>query len=180
MKFAARLLAIALVFGLTSTFAQEKVIPFYEGPIPGSENWTHTEKTLEAPGLGTLWYDVARPTLTPFPADPARATGTAVIICPGGAFVALAYEHEGAKVARELNAKGITCFALKYRLVQCKTGSPGSEMAANPNLDPLVAPIYPAYKWVPRSKPLPADAPPLFLMSATDDPATGPDQILAM
>lgn len=237
---AAPLLLFALASGLTGAFAQEKAVPLYAGPIPGSETWTHSEKSLEAPGLGTLWYDVARPTLTPFPADPARATGTAVIICPGGAFVALAYEHEGAKVARELNAKGITCFVLKYRLVQCKTGSPGSEMAANPNLDALVAPIvplamadglaavahvrknagkygvnpqrigimgfsaggtvaasvarnygpesrpdfaapiYPAYKWVPKSRPVGADSPPLFLMSATDDPATGPDQVIAM
>jgi len=34
----------------------------------------------------------------------------------------------------------------------------------------FAAPIYPAYKWVPKSKPVPPDAPTLFLMSATDDP----------
>ncbi len=80
MKSTARLLLIALVSGLTGASAQEKAVPLYEGPIPGSEKWSHAEKAIEAPGLGTIWHDVARPTLTPFPADPAKATGTAVII----------------------------------------------------------------------------------------------------
>lgn len=241
MRMTAAVLLITLAQALGGAAAgDDNAIRLYEGPAPGSEKWTHTEKSLEAPGLGKLAYDVVTPTLTPFLADPAKANGTGVIICPGGAFVALAFEHEGSKVARELNARGITCFVLKYRLVQCKTGNPGSEMAANPNLDDLVAPIvplgmadglaavahvrenaekyglnphrigimgfsaggtvaasvarnyepksrpdfaapiYPAYKWVPKPTPVAADAPPLFLMSATDDPATGPDQILAM
>jgi acetyl esterase/lipase len=55
------------------------------------------------------------PTLTPFPADPAKATGTAFVICPGGGYGGLA-EHEGAPYARFLNESGIAGFVLKYRL----------------------------------------------------------------
>jgi acetyl esterase/lipase len=33
----------------------------------------------------------------------------------------------------------------------------------------FAAPIYLAYDWVPKSKGVPSDAPPLFLLAATDD-----------
>jgi acetyl esterase/lipase len=67
-----------------------------------------------APGaLGDA--DVDRPTLTFYP--PARAaTGTAVIVAPGGGYTNLAMDHEGRQVAAWLNAMGVTAFILKYRL----------------------------------------------------------------
>jgi acetyl esterase/lipase len=62
--------------------------------------------------------NVSQPTLTAFLPDPTLANGTAVIICPGGAFHFLAYEHEGTQVAAWLNAHGIAAFMLKYRLIR--------------------------------------------------------------
>src|SRR3954466_13523384 len=56
------------------------------------------------------------PTLTVFPADPAAATGTAVVICPGGGYGGLAVNHEGKDIAAWLNARGVTAVMLKYRL----------------------------------------------------------------
>lgn len=56
-----------------------------------------------------------RPTLTPHFAPPARATGAALIICPGGGYGFLA-PHEGLHYALWLNELGITAFVLKYRL----------------------------------------------------------------
>ncbi len=55
------------------------------------------------------------PTLTPFlpPAD--KATGAAIVICPGGGYGGLA-DHEGSQYARWLNEQGIAGFVLKYRL----------------------------------------------------------------
>ena len=41
---------------------------------------------------------------------------TAIIICPGGAFHFLMIEKEGRAVGHWLNARGIACFVLKYRL----------------------------------------------------------------
>jgi len=68
----------------------------------------------EAPGaLGKDVKDI--PTLTPFFAPPAKATGAAMIICPGGAYASLA-PHEGVHYALWLNEQGITGFVLKYRL----------------------------------------------------------------
>ena len=67
-----------------------------------------------APGaLGTSSNDI--PTLTPYLADPTNATGTAMVICPGGGYQHLA-PHEGNDYALWLNQHGVTCFVLKYRL----------------------------------------------------------------
>ena len=67
-----------------------------------------------APGaLGREPQDV--PTLTPYLAPKGRATGAAVIVCPGGGYGRLA-DHEGRPVAEWLNTIGVTAFVLKYRL----------------------------------------------------------------
>lgn len=68
-----------------------------------------------APGaVGKEAGDV--PTLTIFRPDPAKATGSAVVICPGGGYGFLAVEHEGEEVGRWLNSLGVTAFMLKYRI----------------------------------------------------------------
>jgi acetyl esterase/lipase len=68
-----------------------------------------------APGaLGTADQDT--PTLTPFFPDPSRATGAAMVICPGGGYGGLAFSYEGVDYARFLNEQGIAGFVLKYRL----------------------------------------------------------------
>lgn len=98
--------------------SQPFVIPLWPAGAPGSETWTQTEtiSTMQS-GLRVI-RNVAQPSLTAYLPDPARATGTAVIICPGGAFHFLAYEHEGTQVAAWLNAHGIAAFMLKYRLIR--------------------------------------------------------------
>ncbi len=59
--------------------------------------------------------DDDKPTITPFPADAEKATGAAMVICPGGGYGGLA-PHEGEGYAEYLTKHGITCFVLKYRL----------------------------------------------------------------
>ncbi|NLX20935.1 MAG: alpha/beta hydrolase [Phycisphaerae bacterium] len=56
-----------------------------------------------------------KPTLTIYlpPAD--KATGAAVVICPGGGYGGLAIDHEGVEVARWLNSIGVAGFILRYR-----------------------------------------------------------------
>jgi acetyl esterase/lipase len=67
-----------------------------------------------APGaLGKEAKDV--PTLTVYLAAPDKATGAAIVICPGGGYAHLA-DHEGSHYARWLNEQGIAGFVLKYRL----------------------------------------------------------------
>ncbi|MDQ3820846.1 MAG: alpha/beta hydrolase [Acidobacteriota bacterium] len=55
------------------------------------------------------------PTLTPYFPPKEKATGAAVIVCPGGGYSHLA-DHEGGPVAEWLNTLGVTAFVLKYRI----------------------------------------------------------------
>jgi acetyl esterase/lipase len=57
-------------------------------------------------------------TLTPFLPDPAKATGAAVIVAPGGGFKTLSMNNEGWDAAKALADKGVAAFVLKYRLNQ--------------------------------------------------------------
>ncbi len=66
--------------------------------------------------------NVHNPTLTPYLPDRAKATGTAVIICPGGGHSKLCLGHEGYALAEWLRDRGVAAFVLKYRLAR----EPGS------------------------------------------------------
>jgi acetyl esterase/lipase len=59
--------------------------------------------------------NVSVPSLTPVLPDPAKATGAAVVVAPGGAFLSLSMDSEGFEVAHRLAAAGIAAFVLKYR-----------------------------------------------------------------
>src|SRR5438093_7978108 len=66
-----------------------------------------------APGaLGSEPEDI--PTLTPYLPDADKATGAAMVICPGGGYAHLS-AHEGDGYARWLNENGVTAFVLKSR-----------------------------------------------------------------
>jgi acetyl esterase/lipase len=68
-----------------------------------------------APGaLGTAPED--QPTLTPFVLPKGGASGTAVIVCPGGGYQHLSMDKEGYQVAQFLNSLGVSAFVLQYRL----------------------------------------------------------------
>ncbi len=58
--------------------------------------------------------NIHNPTLTVF--RPEKPNGTAVVICPGGAYSIIATGLEGYPVAEKLNEAGVTAFVLKYRL----------------------------------------------------------------
>lgn len=80
------------------------------------------EKRDRLPNGETLIYDVSEPTLELYRPAPGRANGTAVIVAPGGGFVALGYTFGGTDVARALAARGITAFVLKYRTIRSGDG----------------------------------------------------------
>ncbi|MCP8899657.1 alpha/beta hydrolase [Gilvimarinus xylanilyticus] len=60
--------------------------------------------------------NITQATLTPVLADPNKATGTSIIVAPGGGFMWLSMGNEGWEVADALAAQGINAFVLKYRL----------------------------------------------------------------
>lgn len=87
-------------FPLLSCSAQSDEYPLWPEGAPGA--------------MGSNIEDI--PTITVYRADPATASGSAIVICPGGGYGALAIDHEGHEVAEWLNSIGITGVILKYRL----------------------------------------------------------------
>jgi acetyl esterase/lipase len=84
-------------------------IPLLQSGSEQTEIWTEL-------GANKVLRNVTHPTLTPVLPDPAKATGAAVIVAPGGAFMMLSMESEGWAVARWLADRGVAAFVLKYRL----------------------------------------------------------------
>ena len=64
---------------------------------------------------GGVVANVSKMELTAVLPEPEKATGTAVIVAPGGAFIDLEMEKEGFAIARMLADRGIAAFVLKYR-----------------------------------------------------------------
>lgn len=76
-----------------------------------------------APGAqGT--EDSDTPWLWVYLPPPERATGTAVVVCPGGGYGHLAIGHEGHDVAEWLNNLGVAAFVLKYRIAPYRHPAP--------------------------------------------------------
>lgn len=66
---------------------------------------------------GALGQDDAdRPSITLWPAPADKATGAAIVVCPGGGYGHLALGHEGADIGKWLNSLGVSAYVLKYRL----------------------------------------------------------------
>ncbi|KAJ8138643.1 hypothetical protein OY671_008144, partial [Metschnikowia pulcherrima] len=96
------------------TPAQPGAIELGTGPLPGARN----PETWHAQYGSRFARNVTIATLTPYSPDPAKASGTAVIVAPGGGFLTLSMENEGSDVAKALAARGIAAFVSKYRLNQ--------------------------------------------------------------
>ncbi|WP_409977355.1 alpha/beta hydrolase [Sphingomonas sp. Y38-1Y] len=218
--------------------AQPTAITLDTGELPGAtakESW-HSQ-------YGSVFArNVTVATLTPFLPDPAKATGAAVVVTPGGGFRTLSMENEGWDVAKALAAQGVAAFVLKYRLNQTPADMAGFERsmtqmfsaaarpasrpspeAAMANLAPQIADARAAFALIRRragewkidpdrigmvgfsagamltmatalrgqdakpaflgniygplgAMPAPADAPPMFVALAADDPLFGEPQ----
>jgi len=112
-----------------SSYAQ--TINLWPGVAPGSEKWAQTETSTSDTPIGKVITNVVTPTLTAFLPPKDKATGTGIIIAPGGACIALAIDLEANKVAQWLVDRGIAAFVLKYRLQEKK----GDGIPADLNLD---------------------------------------------
>jgi acetyl esterase/lipase len=117
--FSRSVLGAFCFFVVITSASFSQTIHIWPGVAPGSEQWTQKEQTFEAP-YGTVLMNVVTPTLTLYLPEKANATGTGVIVAPGGACVALAIKHEGTDVAKWLQERGIAAFVLKYRVPEKK------------------------------------------------------------
>ena len=106
-----------------ATPAQPDAIELGTGPLPGAKN----AESWHSQYGSRFARNVTVATLTPFLPDPARASGAAVVVAPGGGFRTLSMENEGWNVARALAERGVAAFVLKYRLNQTPADMPGFE-----------------------------------------------------
>jgi len=81
--------------------------------IPNSKTAPATYKETYANGNYTM---VTHPSITPYFPKVGTATGTAVLVIPGGGYEAVAIDLEGYAIAQKFCDIGITAFVLKYRL----------------------------------------------------------------
>lgn len=116
-----QLLSLICALACAADIATAQTVNIWPGVAPGSENWKQKEITIENTPVGTVIMDVVTPTITAYLPEPAKATGTGVIIAPGGAFVALAITLEAIDAAKWLQQRGIAAFVLKYRTVEKKS-----------------------------------------------------------
>jgi acetyl esterase/lipase len=97
--------------------AQVSSLVLWPDGIPGFIlNTSYVEKETITEGISSRFEKVTSPALYPSLPPKESATGTAVLICPGGGYSALAFNHEGHSIAKWLNDNGIAGIILKYRL----------------------------------------------------------------
>ena len=117
-RFAVAPIVASIIVAAHPLTLRAQTINIWPGVAPGSENWTQQEHVYKNTPVGTVIQNVVTPTITAYLPDPAKATGTAVIIAPGGGFIALATTLEGEGLARFLQQRGIAAFMLKYRTIE--------------------------------------------------------------
>lgn len=104
-----------LLFAVMNVNAQQ-AISLYGGAIPGAKPTPvdYVEETLTREDKIVRTSKVSKPELYVY--QPAKPSGAAVIICPGGGYGILAIDKEGHDVAKKFQEIGVTAFVLKYRL----------------------------------------------------------------
>lgn len=111
--------------------AQTNTIKLWQGDIPGAKKSAdYIEKTTGGNGEIVRIGKISAPELTVYLPKPEIATGSAVLIIPGGGYSIVAIDHEGFEVAKWLNTLGIAGIVLKYRL-------PSDVIMDNKSIGPL-------------------------------------------
>jgi dienelactone hydrolase len=98
-------------------------IPLFPGVAPGSENWNYPERTIGTPDRPQA-QNIVRPRLLYYPAEKAKAVGTAMIVVPGGGLRSLMMSYEGVDVAKRLNQMGVDAFVLMHRTIYVDPNAP--------------------------------------------------------
>ena len=109
---------LSLVPALCLAAETPAALPLWANGAPGSEARKDEPEKVEGGNI----VNVHNPSITPYLPEKEKATGVAVIICPGGGHQKLCVGHEGFELAEWFRDRGIAAFVLKYRLSR-ETGS---------------------------------------------------------
>jgi acetyl esterase/lipase len=120
-KYLFLFLSFAFSVGL---YAQEMEV-LWPGIPPGDIAGEVGDEKVETKGVKRI-SNVSEPNITYYLSDSAKANGTTVLVCPGGAYNILAIEHEGEDVCKWLNEIGVHAALLKYRVPRRKNRKPHS------------------------------------------------------
>ncbi len=118
------LLAIVVLAPISTSMAtadtSNSVFAVWPGKAPGETGDIPPEtETDRSPVLGLpviRLTNISAPTLTVFPAPDEFATGTTVIVFPGGGYNIVSWNMEGSEIAAWLNSIGVHAVVLKYRV----------------------------------------------------------------
>jgi len=118
-----RLLAVLLLFITLTMYGNLKAqcrMPLWSGDIPNLQKSDDIEKIDTSDGL--MCYKLVQiPDIEVFLPTKRNSTGRALIICPGGGYMKLAYDWEGLDYAKYLNTIGVAGIVLKSRLPVSKS-----------------------------------------------------------
>src|SRR5689334_10524131 len=103
----------------------QEVVQLYAGAIPNSKE-NEKKETFNS----GMFRGVSKPTLEIYLPEKEKATGTAVIIIPGGSYAVVVYQGEGVATAKQFAKNGVVAFVLKYRL-------PDDSVMQNRTIGPL-------------------------------------------
>lgn len=106
------LLVLCALPALAQDYGQDMTIKIWDNTTaPHSNEITEAETSNN-----NVIVNTTETVLYIFKADPKKATGHAMLVCPGGGYSSVCIEWEGYKVAQWLASQGVTCGVLKYRL----------------------------------------------------------------
>lgn len=118
MNAANSILLVSLFAAAASAAEIPKEIPLWPQGAPGSEGKTAPEVVAKSESGELRVSSIHHPSITPYLPDKDKATGTAVLVIPGGGHRMLAITHEGYNVGEWLANRGIAAFVLKHRLAR--------------------------------------------------------------
>jgi len=114
---------LALTIFATPALAQHQTLLLWPNgnPEPSKITGPETDPTTDANRLvsgkvSIRVTNVSKPSLTVYSPDPAKNTGAAALVFPGGSYIRLSWNLEGTEVCDWLNSIGTTCVLVKYRV----------------------------------------------------------------
>ncbi len=106
------ILLLIVLFKSLPLLAQDKILNVWPNGAPNHNGMDEPEEIFE----GERVRNVSEAKMYIYLPEKEKNTGVAVVICPGGAYVKEAMNHEGYAIAEWLQEKGVAGIVLKYRL----------------------------------------------------------------